>query len=128
MTRPAFLIAEPAPVEGLSSRKLVIETACFNVLTAYSWPELLEAVDRFPKADAVIVHTALPRLNISALNNKVRQTMPHALLIALAHTTSFVSNDVDAVISSHDPQHLLSYLEEHFGRLTKANIDAQQDS
>jgi hypothetical protein len=117
MVRPTFIIAEPAPGEGLSSRKLVIETAYFNVLTAYSGPELLEIIPRFPNADAVIVHTGLPKLDIHAVQRHVREKMPHAKLVALAQTSSFVANGLDAVISSHDPQQLLGFLEEQFGRL-----------
>ena len=126
--RPTFLIAEPAPDEGLSSRKLVIETAYFNVITAYSGPELLETIDRFPNSDALIVHSGLPRLDMPAVVKKVRERMPHATIIALAQTSGFASNGVDAVISSHDPQELLNYVEERFGRLRKSNIDSQQAS
>ena len=126
--RPTFLIAEPAPDEGLSSRKLVIETAYFNVLTAYSGPELLDTIDRFPNSDALVVHSGLPRLDLPAVVNKVREKMPNATIIALAQTSAFASNGVDAVISSHDPQELLNYVEERFGRLRKANIDSQRAS
>ena len=36
MGRPTILIVEPEPNEALSARKLVVETAKFNVTTAYS--------------------------------------------------------------------------------------------
>jgi len=32
--RPTFLMAEPEPEQALSTRKLVLETAKFNVITA----------------------------------------------------------------------------------------------
>jgi DNA-binding response OmpR family regulator len=123
--RPTFLIAEPAPDEGLSSRKLVIETAYFNVLTAYSGPELLDSIDRFPNSDALVVHTGLPRLDLPAVVKKMREKIPNGLIIALTPTSGFASDGVDAVISSHDPQELLGFVEERFGRLRKANFDAR---
>jgi DNA-binding response OmpR family regulator len=126
--RPTFLIAEPAPDEGLSSRKLVIETAYFNVLTAYSGPELLDAIENFPNSDALVVHSGLPSLDLPAVVKKVREKMPHAPIIALAQTSGFASSGVDVVISSHDPQELLRYVEERFGRLRKANNDFQRAS
>ncbi len=39
--RRCFLIAEPIPNEGISTRKLLLETAYYNVITAYSPEELL---------------------------------------------------------------------------------------
>src|SRR3954452_17256792 len=56
MRRPTFIIAEPEPGSALSTRKLVVETAKYNVLTAHS---MQEAVEIFrtggPIVDALIV-------------------------------------------------------------------------
>ena len=120
MVRPTFIVAEPAPPEGLSSRKLVIETAYYNVLTVHSASELMEIIDIFPKADAVIIHVALPHLNMSEATRKVREKMPNSLIIALAQTSSAVHNEVDELLSSHEPQALLALLEERFGRPEEA--------
>src|SRR4051812_48605380 len=42
MARPTLLVAEPEPEAALSVRKLVLETAKFNVLTAHSDEETVE--------------------------------------------------------------------------------------
>src|SRR4051812_49504710 len=59
--RPTFLLAEPEPELALSSRKLVIETAKFNVITAHSWAEAREAFKKFPGVDAVITTVAIDK-------------------------------------------------------------------
>jgi hypothetical protein len=40
MPGPTLLVAEPEPLEALSVRKLVLENAEFNVLTAHSRREV----------------------------------------------------------------------------------------
>lgn len=47
MVRPIVLMAEVEPPEGLSARKLVLETGKFNVITAYSVEEALETLVAF---------------------------------------------------------------------------------
>src|ERR1051326_6469868 len=52
--RLTFLIVESEPQQGLSTRKLLIETAKHNVLTAYSPHEGLETLRRFPYVDCIV--------------------------------------------------------------------------
>src|ERR1700678_1020935 len=59
LVRPSFIVAEPEPEQALSSRKLLLETFKFNVITAHSVPETLEMVQLFPRCDALIVHCGL---------------------------------------------------------------------
>ena len=42
---------EPEPNEALSVRKLVVETAKFNVTTAYSAAEAKELLQKLPRGD-----------------------------------------------------------------------------
>jgi hypothetical protein len=56
VARPTFLMAEPEPEQAISARKLVLETAKFNVITAHSAREATELCRRFPSIDALIVH------------------------------------------------------------------------
>jgi DNA-binding response OmpR family regulator len=53
--RPTILVAEPEPSQALSIRKLVLETAKFNVLTAHSTTEALEIGREFPNIDAAVL-------------------------------------------------------------------------
>ena len=55
MPRPTLLVAEPEPSQALSVRKLVLETAKFNVLTAHSTREALDLFHRFPNISAAVL-------------------------------------------------------------------------
>ncbi len=60
MRRPTFIVAEPEPDQAISSRKILLETFKFNVITAHSEPEMFELLDVFPNVDAVIIHDDTP--------------------------------------------------------------------
>ena len=51
-----ILMMEDEQPEGLSARKLVVETVKHNVLTAYTADEGIDLLRRFPNIDAVLVH------------------------------------------------------------------------
>ncbi len=53
--RPCFLVVDREFAGSISSRKLVLETAKFNVITAYSFAEARVLLDRFPRVDAMVV-------------------------------------------------------------------------
>lgn len=53
--RPCFLVVDHEFAGSISTRKLVLETAKFNVITAYSYSEAKETIQRFPNVDACVV-------------------------------------------------------------------------
>lgn len=71
MTRPCFIVVDREFSGNISSRKLVIETAKFNVITAYSAEEAIETVKRFPAVDGVV------------LDNVVRDMEPNDIVLAI---------------------------------------------
>ncbi len=71
MTRPCFLVVDREFSGNISTRKLVIETAKFNVITAYSGAEAIETVQRFPAINAVV------------LDNVVRDMHPDEIIAAV---------------------------------------------
>ena len=60
MPRPCFLVVDREHAGSISTRKLVIETAKLNVITAFSGREALETLARFPKVDAVVLDANMP--------------------------------------------------------------------
>ena len=52
-----ILMIEEEQPEGLSARKLVVETVKHNVLTAYNAKEGFDLLKRFPNVDAILVHS-----------------------------------------------------------------------
>lgn len=113
MRRPIFLIAEPEPEQALSARKLVIETAKFNVVTAHSGKELLDSIEQFPNVDAVILHSSLPG-GIVQLAKQVKAKLPKKPIITLSPSAN-LERVADHALSSHDPEELVGLLRELFG-------------
>lgn len=116
--RLAFLIVESEPHEGLSTRKLLIETAKHNVLTAYSAQEGIHMLSRFPEVDAVVFDMDVSDMACENFVTAVRKLRPQIKAIALASSDGLAvrgSRCADFVISSHQPAELLDILEKEFG-------------
>ena len=114
MARPTFIIAEPEPEQALSARKLVIETAKFNVVTAHSSKEMLESLDLFPGVSAVIIHSSLKGGTAATLVKQVKAKRNDMPVILLSPSGTGVKG-ADHAVSSHDPQELVNLLRELFG-------------
>ena len=122
MARPTFLMAEPEPEQALSARKLVLEAAKFNVITAHSSREAMELCDQFPNIAALIIHGSL-RGDCAKVVTKFKQGNMEKRAILLAPFPSLSCDGVDHSVSSHDPQALLDLLRELFG--DPRSIDCQ---
>jgi hypothetical protein len=116
MVRPTFLVVEPEPGNALSTRKLVLETAKFNVLTAHSWREADELFDLFPRVDAVIVTREVDNGGDCAeFISRVKERNPAPTAIFLTPQDGRTCDGVDHVISSHEPQALVELMRSLFG-------------
>jgi len=107
-------MAEPEPEQALSARKLVLETAKFNVITAHSAREAGELCTRFPCIDALIVHSSLPG-DCGQLVAAFKRGNGHRPAILLAASAGVSCAGADHRVSSHNPEELLGLLRELFG-------------
>ncbi len=114
MTRPAFIVAEPEPEQALSTRKILLETFKYNVITAHSVAETLDLVRLFPNVDALIVHCRIPNFKSDHLIPSVKKSSPDLPIIALTPTERELKW-ADYVVHSHDPQELLALMQRLFG-------------
>ncbi len=116
MSRPTFLVVEPEPGHALSSRKLVLETAKYNVLTAHSWQEASELFEKFPAVDAVIVtHEVDEGVPCGDFVGEVRRNTPKVKVIVLTPNESQYCEGADHVLCSHSPQALVVLLRSLYG-------------
>jgi response regulator RpfG family c-di-GMP phosphodiesterase len=115
MARPTFLIAEPQPSEGISARKLVLETARYNVITAYKGEEALEMLELFPSVDGVIVHSGLGEHAYREIIDKAAAQKPERLIVLVSPSQTASPAAAHYHLSSHDPKQLLDLLIERFG-------------
>lgn len=114
MVRPSFIVAEPEPEQALSSRKLLLETFKFNVITAHSIEETLEMVRLFPNCDALIVHCGLRELDGEDTIKTVKTAASKMPIIALTPMDRQLKW-ADYIVHSHHPQELLTLVQELFG-------------
>ena len=116
MVRPTFLVVEAEPGNALSTRKLVLETAKFNVLTAHSWREAGELFELFPRVNAVIVSKEVGNgPGCANFIRQVKQRNPELTAIFLSPNHGRSCDGADHVISSHEPHTLVELVRSLFG-------------
>lgn len=114
--RLGFLIIESERTDGLSTRKLLLESAKHNVVTAYSGKEGVEMYRRFPNVDVVCIEAELKDLKGASIAGSVRKIDPKVRIIGLSPRLAARCEWADKTIDSHDPSALLEVLEEMGGR------------
>ena len=112
--RLAFLVVEAEPAQGLSTRKLLLESAKHNVVTAYSSEEGIRMFKRFPGVDAVVVDSELK--GNERLAAWVKEQNPKIRIVCLSPREGAETSWGDETVNSHDPAALLKMLEEMGGR------------
>jgi|SRR3954463_1607040 DNA-binding NtrC family response regulator len=113
MFRPTILIAEQEPNEALSVRKLVVQTAKFNVVSAYTAKEAKELLDKFPNFQAAVVVSDLE--DCEKVASAAKATNPSMPVIVLSPNPSYRCGNADHRISSHEPEELVNLLRSLFG-------------
>ena len=106
-----ILMIEEEQPEGLSARKLVVETVKHNVITAYNAEEGINLLKRFPDVDAVLVHVGQLHKEPGLLSD-VRKLCPNKPIVLASPFAEESSPEADFVVDSHKPQALLKILGE----------------
>jgi DNA-binding NtrC family response regulator len=114
MRRPCILVMDAEFPGSISSRKLLIETAKFNVITAYSGNEALETLERFPGLDAAVLNAADGDLPCGDLVGRMKKMMPSLPIIVSSATGDADCGDVDFNLRSYEPAKLLETLRKLF--------------
>ncbi|HEX4576075.1 MAG TPA: response regulator [Edaphobacter sp.] len=110
MNRPCFLVIDREFPGSISTRKLVIETAKFNVLTAYSGREALEVFTRFPAVSGIVLDGGLDDVSCSDVVREVKQLQPTIPIIVIAAPGFNGCSGADYLLESFDPAKLLEIL------------------
>jgi len=114
MPRPTLLIAEPEPLQAISVRKLVLETAKFNVLTAHSAHEAMELFEMFPKLSAAILVKGTGKECEDVAKN-IKKSSHSVPVIVLTSTIGYRCQWADHHVSSFEPEKLLELVRRLFG-------------
>jgi CheY-like chemotaxis protein len=132
MIRPCFLVVDREYPGSVSTRKLVIETAKFNVLTAYSGKEALEIFQRFPAVNGVILDAGLEDVPCDYLAREIKASHPTVPIIVIAAPGFSGCPDADYQLESFDPAKLLDILRklkpEESAAIEKRNEDLSREN
>jgi DNA-binding response OmpR family regulator len=110
MIRPCFLVVDREFPSSISTRKLVIETAKFNVLTAYSGVEALEVFQRFPAISGVVLDSGLKDVTCHKIAQTIKASQPAMPVIVIASPGAEDCPEADFVLKSFEPAKLLETL------------------
>ena len=109
MLRPCFLVVDREFSSGISSRKLVIETAKFNVITAYSAAEAIETLLAFPAVNGAVVDEHAEGIGCADLISSLKQIKPTLPIIAVGDQR--YCRLADFYVDSFNPAKLLEVLQ-----------------
>ncbi len=126
--RPILLVADPPDVEMISTRKLILESAKYNVLTATTADEAMEIARRIP-IHAIVIHERLFNGNTGKVTQELKAVRPSVPLWVVAPQPHSVAG-ADRVLSSFDPLGLVKLAQETLGNpidpttgMTKTNTE-----
>jgi hypothetical protein len=104
-----ILMIEEEQPEGLSARKLVVETVKHNVLTAYTGESGIDLLQRFPNIDMILVHAGLLSTRPNLLG-EIKTVCPEKPIILASPFASDSRPEANYVVDSHKPQMLVALL------------------
>jgi CheY-like chemotaxis protein len=110
MNRPCFLVIDREFPGSISTRKLVIETAKFNVLTAYSGKEAIEMIARFPAVSGAVLDGGIEDVSCAEVAHQIKLLQPKLPIIVIATPGFTGCPESDYQLESFDPARLLEIL------------------
>lgn len=127
MPRPCFLVLDPEHSGSISTRKLVIETAKFNVITAYSSAEAVESVLRFPNIDGALLDARFYDMPPAELIRQIRELKPNLPVIVISVPGQEPPPGADYIVDSLRPQAILELLQTLCPKETEAIVRHDRD-
>jgi response regulator RpfG family c-di-GMP phosphodiesterase len=108
--RPCFLVIDHEFPDSISTRKLVLETAKYNVITAYSAKEAVETFRLFPSVSGIVMNEAVTGTDCTSLVNELRAIRSDILLIVTSSRGPTDCVVADHQLNNFDPAALLNLL------------------
>jgi DNA-binding response OmpR family regulator len=107
MPRPTLLVAEPEPTQALSVRKLVLETAKYNVITAHSTREGLDLFQLFPNISIAVLVGGSGEIDCDAIAKAIKAATTKVPIIFLNMRIGAMCRNADHSLASGEPEKLL---------------------
>lgn len=110
MLRPCFLIIDREYSGSISTRKLVIETGKFNVITAYTGGEGLETLAAFPAVHGVVLDAGIEDIPCEQMLSRLRHIKPAIPIVVVGGPRQQRCDGADYFLDTFDPARLLDLL------------------
>jgi DNA-binding NtrC family response regulator len=111
MLRPCFLVVDRETSTGISTRKLIIETAKFNVITAYSSHEAVETLKKYPAIDGVVTDSGMTDMTCDDLLAALKKLKPSIPCVVVDTPRGTPCTLADYTLDTFDPAKLLETLQ-----------------
>jgi response regulator RpfG family c-di-GMP phosphodiesterase len=111
LIRPCFLVIDREHSGSISTRKLVIETAKFNVITAYSGAEAIQTLKRLPAMDGVVIDAGITDLPCSEVVKQLKAIQSNVITIVVGTLGNDPCAGADHYLETFNPAKLLSLLQ-----------------
>ena len=108
--RPCFLVVDNEYPGSISTRKLVMESAKLNVITAYSAEEAAGTLDRFPNVDGVVLDTQIQGRPCTEVVKILRSKHARVPIVTVSPGGQNPCGEEQYHVSSFDPKQLLDAL------------------
>lgn len=126
MIRPCFLVIDRETSSAISTRKLVIETAKFNVITAYTSAEAVQTVKKYPAIDGVVLDSAMADMSCENLVDALKAIRADLPVIVVCTPRGTLCERADYTLDSFNPRELLTLLQKLFPKAT-AEIEKRNE-
>jgi CheY-like chemotaxis protein len=111
MVRPCFLVIDREYSGSISTRKLVIETAKFNVVTAYSALEAVETLNHFPNLHGIVLDAGIRDMPCCDLVARLKQIDAKLPIVVISAPGTHECPQADYLLESFEPAKLLALLQ-----------------
>ena len=126
MIRPCFLVIDREFSGSISTRKLVLESAKLNVITAYSSAEAIETLERVPGVTGGGLDAGMPDMPCELLIGSLKQLQTRIPIIVVS-TPRATPCDGDHHLESFDPRKLLALIEKLQPEATASILQHDED-
>ena len=127
MLRPCFLVIDREHSGTISTRKLVIETAKFNVITAYSGVEAIATLKTYPSLNGVVVDAGNSENPFGEHVQLLKKIKPGLPVIPVRGPHQAACDGCDYLIESFNPAALLERLQALEPEMTAAIARSEAD-
>ena len=131
MIRPCFLVIDREFAGSISTRKLVIETAKFNVITAYSSLEAIATLQAYPAMNGAVIDANMPQMPCAELIAELKKIKPTLPVVVVSAPGAAACTGADFHLESFDPKKLLAILQtvepQHTAAIEQRNEELSQE-